>query len=337
MASLSAHLRQAGDHGDLAFHPECPVCRRDRLSGVPPHDAFVGRRTKALLAAGVVAVWSASPTTVLATEPDQEQTETPAPDQAVADGSLSDPAFDPGGPSDPPVVDVPVPEPQAPADAADDAGPVEQEPTTDEVVPIVDPGDRAEKPEQPEQQEPPGADQVSTPASTPPATPPPPPPQEAAPAPPEVVSSAPAADMQPVTEPPEEKESAIAPARAHERDSKPDRAAPSQAIAPPVVPAVPVPRPEPIAPVTHVSTPPVGATVKADRATASTTRNEGRARVHVVQRNESLWSIANELLGNDASPARIAREVNRLWELNSSRIGTGDRDLLLTGTKLVLR
>jgi nucleoid-associated protein YgaU len=60
-------------------------------------------------------------------------------------------------------------------------------------------------------------------------------------------------------------------------------------------------------------------------------------RFHVVQRGESLWSIARDLLGHDASVARIAREVNRLWELNSERIGTGEPDLVMAGTRLVLR
>jgi hypothetical protein len=57
----------------------------------------------------------------------------------------------------------------------------------------------------------------------------------------------------------------------------------------------------------------------------------------VVQRGESLWSIAKDLLGDDPSISRIAREVNRLWELNSARIGTGEPDLLLAGTRIVLR
>ncbi|MEJ7789983.1 MAG: LysM domain-containing protein, partial [Thermoleophilaceae bacterium] len=59
-------------------------------------------------------------------------------------------------------------------------------------------------------------------------------------------------------------------------------------------------------------------------------------RVHVVQPGESLWSIANTDLGGRASPAQIAREVNRIWELNSGAIGTGDPDLLMVGTKLKL-
>jgi Tfp pilus assembly protein FimV len=55
-----------------------------------------------------------------------------------------------------------------------------------------------------------------------------------------------------------------------------------------------------------------------------------------VQRGESLWSIASALVGKDASSARIAREVERLWELNKDRIGTGDRNLLIAGTALRL-
>ena len=60
-------------------------------------------------------------------------------------------------------------------------------------------------------------------------------------------------------------------------------------------------------------------------------------RIHVVLAGESLWSIANDLLGGDASVAQVAREVNRLWERNSDRIGTGNPDLLMVGTRLALR
>jgi nucleoid-associated protein YgaU len=60
-------------------------------------------------------------------------------------------------------------------------------------------------------------------------------------------------------------------------------------------------------------------------------------RYHVVAAGESLWSISRDVLGGSASPGRIAREVNRLWALNSARIATGDPDLLRVGTKLVLR
>jgi nucleoid-associated protein YgaU len=58
---------------------------------------------------------------------------------------------------------------------------------------------------------------------------------------------------------------------------------------------------------------------------------------YTVRPGDSLWSIARRLLGQGASPADIAREVNRLWELNRERIATGDPDLLIIGTKLRLR
>jgi hypothetical protein len=59
--------------------------------------------------------------------------------------------------------------------------------------------------------------------------------------------------------------------------------------------------------------------------------------VHVVQPGESLWVIAADMLDGDASPARIARQVHRLWQLNQARIGTGNPDLVLVGTRLLLR
>jgi hypothetical protein len=60
------------------------------------------------------------------------------------------------------------------------------------------------------------------------------------------------------------------------------------------------------------------------------------SRTHVVAVGESLWSIAADHLGANASSAQIGREVERLWAANRARIGTGDRDLLMAGTRLVL-
>jgi nucleoid-associated protein YgaU len=57
---------------------------------------------------------------------------------------------------------------------------------------------------------------------------------------------------------------------------------------------------------------------------------------YVVRPGDSLWSIATRLLGPAASVAEIADEVNRLWELNQNRIGTGDPDLLPVSTELRL-
>jgi hypothetical protein len=60
-------------------------------------------------------------------------------------------------------------------------------------------------------------------------------------------------------------------------------------------------------------------------------------RFHVVQPGDSLWSIAQSLLGSEASTGAIAGEVARLWLLNESRIGTGDPDLLPVGVRLAVR
>jgi nucleoid-associated protein YgaU len=60
------------------------------------------------------------------------------------------------------------------------------------------------------------------------------------------------------------------------------------------------------------------------------------ARSHVVEAGESLWSIASDILGDGASSGQIAREVERLWERNRQRIGTGDRDVVMAGTLLRL-
>jgi hypothetical protein len=70
---------------------------------------------------------------------------------------------------------------------------------------------------------------------------------------------------------------------------------------------------------------------------ASVPSDLGNRRFHIVRPGESLWSIAEQLLGRRASAASIALEVRRLWRLNRHRIGTGDPDLLVVGVRLRLR
>jgi LysM domain len=334
MTSLRAHLRESDDHGRLPFHPECPRCR-ERLIGVLPDDAIVSRRMQALVAAGVLALSSGTPTTVLAAEPDEEQEGVAAPEGVAGDLVVSA-DFDPGGGSTE-LSFEPAPAPQANAapDAVEDvdAGPVEPEPATDVEVPVVDLGDGS-----------------GTPVT---AAPPPAPPAAPAPAP----ASVPAAEAPTPAEPVRESR-----AKRRERE-RPRRAAPA-------------PRAEPVsaaAPVTYTTTtaePDTTTTVEPDTTTTvepdTTTTVEpdtttivepaqtqpapspqpvaprGRParrgdRFHVVRPGESLWSIARDLQGRDASVAAVSREVNRLWELNKRRIGTGDPDLLIAGTRLTLR
>jgi hypothetical protein len=79
-----------------------------------------------------------------------------------------------------------------------------------------------------------------------------------------------------------------------------------------------------------------GVTVRVTAGTNQNTISSG-TRFHVIQRGESLWSIASDVLGDDASSAQVSREVSRLWELNQERIGTGSPDLVYAGTRLRLR
>lgn len=55
----------------------------------------------------------------------------------------------------------------------------------------------------------------------------------------------------------------------------------------------------------------------------------------LVQPGDSLWSIAADLLGRDATPAQIATQVDQLHARNLRQIGA-DPDLILPGTELTL-
>ena len=331
MASLTAHLRRTDDHGRLGFHPECPICRRDRLAGAPPANAIVGPRNKALLAASVLALSTASPTSALAADPDQEVEGTAAPEQVANDPVQPAPAFDPGGQSTELSVDVApppeanaVPEADAVPDATGDTAPLEQEPAMDEVAPVVDAGDMPAV----EQEEPaPAAEPLPQPPSAEPLAPEPPaaPPVQQAPAvtqqEPQVVTNL---ALRVKEQPPRVRQRKKAPAPA-------PAVAPAPPPAPAGIPAPPKAQPVAVPAVTSSST-----SVRVARAT-DRERAQPADRFHVVQRGESLWSIAKDVLGDDASVARIAREVNRLWELNSERIGTGEPDLVMSGTRIALR
>jgi hypothetical protein len=315
MASLTAHLRRPDDHGRLGFHPECPICRSERLSGAPPADAIVAPRNQALLAASVLALSTATPSTVLASAQDQETEGTAAPEQVANDPVQPAPAFDPGGQSTELPVDVaPPPEADAIPDATGDTAPLEQEPAMDEVAPV---SDAVGTPAVDQPEPAPAAEPLPQPPPAEPLVPAPPaaPPVQQAPA---VTHNEPQAETSPA---PRTKEH---PPRVHQRTEAP---APASAAAP----AQPQVQP--------VAIPAVASSSTTVRVAQATHREPAQStdRFHVVQRGESLWSIAKDVLGDDASVVRIAREVNRLWELNSERIGTGEPDLVMTGTRIVLR
>src|SRR4051794_15352361 len=324
MRSLGTHLRQPENHGRLPFHPDCPLCRTERLSGVLPVSGVVSPRTQALLAASALLLGTGGPGVSLAAEPDQQHEGTATPGQTGGSDPATDPNFDPGGDS----TDLPSVAPPSssapPSDSGnDDTAPPEPEPTTEADAPIVDPGDgQAPGPEQPipSQDAPP-----PTSGSAPPAAPVAPAPTPPAPTPaPTAAPEAPPAELiaHKLRGP---KTVLIDPKpAAGTRPAPPPRRAASGAAAA-ISSASGVPASKPVS--AHT-----GRIVTSDgRDTSSGDR------VHVVEAGESLWSIANDALGGDAEPARIARKVDRLWRLNQARIGTGDPDLLAIGTRLRLR
>jgi hypothetical protein len=334
MASLTAHLLESGDHGRLGFRSDCPVCREQRLCGALLAERLVSRRARAALASGVLAVSAAAPAVAVAQEPDQvqegvvvpEQPDAVQPDGTETDGAPTDsPGFDPGGETPLPF-DVGTP-PAAPQDN-EPPTPLESEPVDDpdaRLVPLEEPEPDAEVPE-------PEAD-----VPVPPAEPPAPPPLDAVPAPPAPPPLPP--PIEPPAVAPKDGPDATPPKKEPDRQTQADAPNRSQApppqppttTAPPIEPA-PAPAPQP-APATVL----VQATNTGPTAEAPASPLPDTARTHVVQSGESLWTIAERLLGARASTARVAREVDRLWELNKDRIATGDPDLLMTGTELRLR
>jgi hypothetical protein len=342
MRSLSAHLVKSEAHGDLPFHPGCPICRETRLVGSLATGSVLSPRGQAILAAGVLAISTAGPAaSALAAEPDQEQDGTAPVAQDGTGDTAVNPDFDPGGDStDLPDTAPPLPETDAPADAgSDDTAPVEQDPTVDPTDPIVDAGDGSD-------------DSAPPPASdTPEPSPPPPtataqPTVEPSPQPAAPVQPAPAPTVIPAKPTPTPAPATAAPPRGTTHEPKPrSKAAPRMPKHEVRRSGVPESAPHDESP---VATPPSAAptddpapevvTVPAVTVvrTAATPAHPGD-RIHTVEAGESLWTIAADVLGRDATPAQVAREVHRLWSLNRARIGTGDPDLVMVGTRLVLR
>jgi hypothetical protein len=345
LGSLTAHLLEPGDHGRLGFHPRCPTCRKERIFSSLSSEPLVSRRVQAALATGVLALSVAAPGVAAAAGPDRQQEGAAAPEQLQ--GDVDAPDFDPGGDTALPFEVAPSPTSPVVAGGSQDSGdgpPVESEP-------LVDPDARLLAPTTPTTQAPPAeADAPVPPAEVAPAVPP----AEVAPAvPPAGVApgspAPPAGEMVTIEAPPGNAEVRTAPDAApgsepERKQEESDRrrrhtsatSAPAEA---PRAPTIAVPQsPAPAAPL------PVAAaaeTVPVVQASAPSEASQPplpeTTRWHVVEPGESLWSIARRLLGPDASPGRIAREVDRLWELNRDRIGTGDPDVLMVGARLRLR
>lgn len=354
MRSLSTHLRQPEDHARLPFHPDCPNCRSsERLIGAVPSEGIVSLRAQAAFAAGVLALSAVAPASAAAVEPDQVRDGAVAPEQVEKTDPANSPDFDPGGVSTELPADAPsVPQAQAPPAQAppasddDDVAPLDQEPTEDVDAPIVDAGDTpAESIAGPQPQASPGpASPPAEPASSPDmgpyavATPPGGAPTPAAPV--NETATGPDAVAPPASTAAPDKE-AVYVGAVRKAPRRRGVAKPKVAERKVVREAAQADPPQVAAPdgpsdasrgleVVRASPPSTGG--------ASAEVGDVSGRVHVVRSGESLWSIAKQVLGGgQASTARVAREVNRLWELNQDRIGTGDPDLLMVDTKLRLR
>jgi resuscitation-promoting factor RpfA len=274
--------------------------------------------TSLLLAFGAVA-----PAASIAAEPDSSQ-EGAAPPEQTQDLESDSPSFDPGGETDLPFDSGPPPTSQSPQDSPED-GPVESEPLDDpegRAVPFVEP----ETPE-------PGTPE-DAPAS---------PIEE-----PSLPAPAPGSSEPPANVTPPESQPAM-PVRAQQLSSEPGSQATYRQRTWTVV--VPVhgatsegtSAPNRIDSVVAPTASDVSTTtdVIADTGRSETdrvaSRTAGDAGLHVVRPGESLWTIAQDLLGPEASATRIAAEVARLWDLNRDRIPSGDPDLIAVGQQLRLR
>jgi hypothetical protein len=334
--SLNAHLTAGtADHGRLAFHPDCPRCQAERLGGSLAADSLVSRRAQAALAAGLLAFSAGAPPALAqAPEADQQQ-ETTTPPGGEPPGLQPD--FDPGGDDTFDYNTAPLSSgPESGGEEDEGLGPpVETEPPTDvEAPPVVEDAPEPPAPAPKEAAPAPLTEPAPAPA---PATPPAPAPPGPTPTPPP--AEPPAGEVEqpaPRPEPRETTSKRKTPTRAPKAREVQRRPAigtaptPPQSAAPVVrpveapAPAPPAPQPAPptTASVSQPTEPPAGPI-------------SGPS--YTVRAGDSLWSIARRLLGPDASAGRIAREVNRLWQLNEDRIGTGNPSLINVGIVLRLR
>jgi LysM domain len=325
--SLSSHLAASvAEHGRLAFHPDCPRCRTDRLAGSLAAESLLSRRTKAALAAGLLAFSTGAPPAVAQIPDAGEQQDATTPPGGEPPGLGAD--FDPGGDDSFDYEAAPLsggPE----AGGAEDEGlgaPVETEPTTDQEAPPVleaAPAPPAATPE---------PEQTPLPAPAPPTQAPPPAPPATPPAPPTMVPAEPLAA-----------EGEKPQVQRETRQTPKERAAPTrgpethQVERPPTIGTNAAPPPEVSVTAIQPTTTQVPETTVPASQPADPPDAPVKGTSYTVRPGDSLWSIARRVLGPEASAGRIAREVNRLWELNAERIGTGNPSLLHIGTVLRLR
>lgn len=296
-ASINDHLSAHDGAGYLAYRAGCPLCQ-ERLSGTLATSS--GRARKVAAAAAIIGGLTTVGPVSSAFAVIGTDTSGPTPVSTTTDAGDWAPDDDP--------TDQAAPAPdgsEAPTDAPVDVG----ADTPDADAPAPAPAPAAPAPPAPEPAAPPAPEPA-------PGVPPAPdaPPAAAAPA-------APAAVPPPAPQIDDGNADEWAPADAAATKHAPKRTAPTPLAPKPAAPAAATPLPV-------ERTPPTGA--------VDTTLPRASDRSHVVKPGESLWSIASDLAGPSASSGQIGRIVDQLWQLNQTRIASGDRDLIVTGTVLVL-
>jgi LysM domain len=345
MASLTAHLVESGGHGRLGFHPSCPVCCRERLFGSLASDAVVSRRTQAALASGVLALSAMGPAVAMAQEADQQLeggsgAGQPQGGGETGSGAVAAPGSDTSGGTVPPTEVVPPTapdlDPLTPPEA--DEGSVLQDVVPVETDPIAAPSTHPAPPPRLDED---GAPEAGTDLPQPAPEPGVAEPDSPVEAPELVPAEAEGSETLDGSEPSAPADHPDGKARAEQTEKDKPRA---DSQPPPEGPSAP--RPAAVqTPTAATTAAPVEAappdaplqTAPAINPASPPPASTPGGRFLVVQPGDSLWAIAKRLLGPNASPAELARKVNRLWELNRERIGTGRPDLLLVGTKLRLR
>jgi hypothetical protein len=282
------------------------------------------RWTRSVLTSLLLALGAVAPAASIAAEPDRSQ-EGGVPPEQTQDVETDSPSFDPGGETDLPFDTGPPPAGQSPPESPDE-GPLESEPLDDpegRAAPFAEP--ETPVPGSPED---PPANPLEGPSPDAPApgslTEPPP--------------NVPTPESQPTPQIPAQQLPAEPGSQATYRHRTWTVDVPINRVTREATPA-----PNQIDSIDARTGPDVPATTNViadtDRSEADrgASRTAGDARFYVVRPGQSLWTIAEDLLGPDASATRIAAEVARLWELNRDRIPSGDPDLIAVGQQLRLR
>lgn len=329
---LARHITPGPGHDSLAFHFGCARCREERSLGQPGSRSGarrlgLGLAAVALMAAPLPSAFAGPPPPVVA--PDQESEGVSDADDQTAqepDGAALDPEGDD-------TRDAETGDPAVDGDGDDDAaGPLETPAAPD----VVDPAEV----------------QADAPAAQPPSPRAPAPPTQApdSPAPlPHRAESPPSAPASPAprsTAAPEDvRRNRAGEGRDHPSTARPQHklgavlerrghpSLPAYATSIERQPSASAPKPL-VAPSALSSARPPGRDGPTSPTAEATPHS---ASTRVIARGDTLWSIARERLGGRPTTAAIAREVQRLWDLNADRIGTGSPDLIITGQVLRLR